>query len=128
MTVHSFDTACKISNLSGAEFLGRPIQIKVLESTLPRHRKQNSWSSFSGPKDSNFNVLREKLHPNDSKPVKVFRLLQKKSEVNKRNEEQVKVNLESEIVNPSLKPNVGIFNQRRSRRTNSYFSLKNLNV
>ena len=128
VTVYSFDTACKIFNLSGADFMGRPLQIKVLESILPRHRKQNSWSSFSGPKDSSFNVLQEKLHSNVSKPVRVFKLLQKKPEIKKRTEELVKVNKDAQGGTACEKPKAEVFNQRKSRRTNSYFSLKDLNV
>jgi RNA recognition motif-containing protein len=123
--VHSFDIACKILNLSGIEFLGRPLQIKVLESLVPRHRKQNSWSSFLPKKNSSFCKFSER--PQMNKPVKVLRVIQNKTELKKKNEELVKHLAECEAP-ANDKSKAEMFNQRKSRRTLSYFSFKNLNV
>lgn len=116
--VPTYELAYKVLNISEQSFLGRPLQIRVLEN-LQRHRKQNSWNGFQFDKSTSFSKISQRIPQKVNKPVQQFRPsygAQNKFQVN------CKPVADADPLIVLEKPKISMLNPRKPRRTLSFFS------
>jgi len=116
--VPTYELAYKVLNLSEQPFLGRPIQIRVLEN-LPSHRKQNSWNGFQFDKSASFSKINQKVPQKVNRPVQRYK---PSYGVQNKIEAGYKPVVDADLSIVPEKPKIGLLNPRKPRRTLSFFS------